>query len=150
VQPAAPAEAAPAAPAPPAEAVPPAEPTTPPAEPTRAPAAETEPSVTPSPAEAIAAQEPAPAAARGKPDKELTLEQSRQALASGELDEAIQLYGGLIKRKQLLDEVIEDLRMAVDRTPDDPALWQTLGDAYMKNDQSAEAIDAYRKGMEVA
>ncbi len=150
VQPAAPAEAAPAAPAPPAEAVPPAEPTTPPAEPTRAPAAETEPSATPSPAEAIAAQEPAPAAARGKPDKELTLEQSRQALASGELDEAIQLYGGLIKRKQLLDEVIEDLRMAVDRTPDDPALWQTLGDAYMKNDQSAEAIDAYRKGMEVA
>lgn len=170
MEPTSPAETEPSAPAPPVEAVSmepaaPSEPTAP--EPTAQPPAAVEPPTEPAapptaepmpvrpltaaPFEPVPPEQPAePAASRGKPDKERTLEQSRQALASGELEEAIQLYGGLIKRKQLLDEVIEDLRMAVDRTPDDATLWQTLGDAYMKSDQSAEAIDAYRKGMEVA
>jgi cytochrome c-type biogenesis protein CcmH/NrfG len=49
-----------------------------------------------------------------------------------------------------LGSVIEDLRIAVDRTPDNADLWQILGDAYMRDDQTDEAIDAYRKGMEAA
>jgi cytochrome c-type biogenesis protein CcmH/NrfG len=48
-----------------------------------------------------------------------------------------------------LERVIEDLRTALERDPKKPDLWQVLGDAYMKNDQLTEAIDAYKRGMEV-
>jgi tetratricopeptide (TPR) repeat protein len=85
-----------------------------------------------------------------KQTKELAIEGARQALASGEIEVAVELYGKMIKKKESLEAVIEDLRIALDRTPDDAVLWQTLGDAYMKNDQSAEAIEAYRQGMEAA
>ena len=56
----------------------------------------------------------------------------------------------MIKSKESLESVIEDLRIAVDRAPDNADLWQVLGDAYMRDDQTDEAIDAYRKGMEAA
>ena len=61
-----------------------------------------------------------------------------------------ELYGDLVKRKESLESVIEDLRIAVDRAPDNAALWQVVGDAYMRDDQTDEAIDAYRKGMDAA
>jgi tetratricopeptide (TPR) repeat protein len=92
----------------------------------------------------------APPQPPAKQTKELAIEGARQALASGETELAIERYGKMIKRKDSLEAIIEDLRIALDRTPDNAALWQTLGDAYMKNDQSAEAIEAYRKGMEAA
>ncbi|MFV1859121.1 MAG: tetratricopeptide repeat protein, partial [Anaerolineales bacterium] len=82
--------------------------------------------------------------------KEDLLERSRQALASGDTQAAVQMYGDLVKRKKSVDSVIEDLRIAVDRTPDNADLWQILGDAYMRDDRTDEAIDAYRKGMEAA
>jgi tetratricopeptide (TPR) repeat protein len=82
--------------------------------------------------------------------KEDLLERSRQALASGDIQSATEMYGDLVKRKESLESVIEDLRIAVDRTPDNADLWQVLGDAYMRDDQTDEAIDAYRKGMEAA
>ena len=78
------------------------------------------------------------------------LEDSRQALATGDVGSAAKLYGGLIKRRESLGQVIEDLRIALERTPDAAALWQVLGDAYMKDDQTSEAIEAYRKGMEAS
>ena len=80
--------------------------------------------------------------------KEDLLERSRQALASGDTPSATELYGDLVKRKESLESVIEDLRIAVDRAPDNADLWQVLGDAYMRDDQTDEAIDSYRKGME--
>ncbi|MFQ5922136.1 MAG: hypothetical protein ACE5M4_04775, partial [Anaerolineales bacterium] len=78
--------------------------------------------------------------------KEDLLERSRQVLASGDTKAAAEMYGDLVKRKESLESVIEDLRIAVDRTPDNADLWQVLGDAYMRDDQTDEAIDAYRRG----
>jgi tetratricopeptide (TPR) repeat protein len=97
-------------------------------------------------AEPIVEEAPSPEVRK----KEDPLERSRQALASGDTQAAVEMYGDLVKRKESLDSVIEDLRIAVDRTPDNADLWQILGDAYMRDDQTDEAIDAYRKGMEVA
>ena len=97
-------------------------------------------------AETISEEAPAPETKK----KEDLLEHSRQALASGDIQAAVEMYGDLVKRKVSLDSVIEDLRIAVDRTPDKADLWQILGDAYMRDDQTDEAIDAYRKGMEAA
>ena len=82
--------------------------------------------------------------------KDDLLERSRHALASGDTQAAAEMYGDLVKRKDSLESVIEDLRIAVDRTPENADLWQVLGDAYMRDDQTDEAIDAYRKGMEAA
>ncbi|MFQ5944544.1 MAG: BTAD domain-containing putative transcriptional regulator, partial [Anaerolineales bacterium] len=82
--------------------------------------------------------------------KDDLLESSRQALASGDTQAAVEMYGDLVKRKESLESVIEDLRLAVDRTPENADLWQALGDAYMRGDRTDEAIDAYRKGMEAA
>jgi tetratricopeptide (TPR) repeat protein len=75
---------------------------------------------------------------------------ARQALASGDTDQAVTAYKSLIKTKTDLKTVIEDLRTALERDPKQPSLWQVLGDAYMGDDQLSEAIDAYQRGMEVA
>ena len=93
---------------------------------------------------------PAPAPRRVKPDPAKVLEDSRQALATGDIGSAAKHYGGLVKRREALGQVIEDLRIALERTPDAATLWQVLGDAYMRADQTAEAIEAYRKGMEAS
>ena len=119
----------------------------------------TEPVEVERPAESIAAETVPVAVSETTPEEapapetersEDVLERSRQALASGDTQGAVELYGDLVKRKKSLESVIEDLRIAVDRTPDNPDLWQVLGDAYMRDDQTDEAINAYRKGMETA
>lgn len=81
---------------------------------------------------------------------EQKLELPRKDLAAGKTDEAVSAYAELIKEKDLLDLVIDDLQLALEREPDNPSLWQTLGDAYMNKDQLTEAIEAYRRGMESA
>ncbi|MEK6588302.1 MAG: tetratricopeptide repeat protein, partial [Chloroflexota bacterium] len=88
-----------------------------PAEP---PVAEPKPIAPPPPARPAlsGAEGPAPPVAeptlvtrKAKPDPAKMLEGSRQALASGDISKAVELYGGLIKRKETLGQVIEDLRI---------------------------------------
>jgi len=73
------------------------------------------------------------------------LEQARQALNFGKVDDAADHYGKLLRRRLLLNEVIADLEAAVHRNPADSTLWQTLGDGYMRNGQLREALDCYNK-----
>jgi cytochrome c-type biogenesis protein CcmH/NrfG len=102
--------------------------------------------------------EPAPAVKTEKPKRykeppteaEILLQGARQALAAGDAGRALSDYKKMINRKQELDTVIEDLEEALDRYPNLPTMWQALGDAYMKADRLAEAIQAYQRGMEVA
>ncbi len=126
-----------------------------------APVEEAETAPFPEPEEAIPADEPpvtpdeppSPPAVkpkRAKFDPAQVLEDARQALAAGEIESATSLYSTLIKRKKELTEVIEDLRVALDRDEEIAALWQILGDAYMKDDQLEEAIEAYKRGTDVA
>jgi cytochrome c-type biogenesis protein CcmH/NrfG len=68
-------------------------------------------------------------------------------VASDDLQGAAKHYGALIRRRTLLTDVVVDLKVAVDRMPDSPELWQALGDAYMKADRAAEAVEAYRHGL---
>jgi hypothetical protein len=76
-----------------------------------------------------------------------TLAAARHALASNDIQGAATQYGTLIRRRSLLDDVMADLKVAVERLPDSPELWQALGDACMKADRAAEAVEAYRHGL---
>jgi tetratricopeptide (TPR) repeat protein len=71
--------------------------------------------------------------------------QARQALSYGNISDAAEAYGYLLRRRIRLDEVIADLSAALRRFPRQVALWQTLGDAYMRNNQLREALDCYTK-----
>jgi tetratricopeptide (TPR) repeat protein len=73
------------------------------------------------------------------------LEMARQALNYGKLKDAADHYGYLLRRRVMLDEIIADLNAAMRRFPQDVTLWQTLGDAYMRNNQLREALDCYTK-----
>jgi hypothetical protein len=93
-----------------------------------------------------AAPLPTKARTTGRPIQD-TLAAARQALASNDLKDAAKHYGTLIRRRSLLDDVVADLKLAVERLPDNPELWQALGDAYMKADRAADAVEAYRHGL---
>ncbi|MGE5224116.1 MAG: tetratricopeptide repeat protein, partial [Omnitrophica WOR_2 bacterium] len=58
-------------------------------------------------------------------------------------------YDHLIQNESMLDEVIRDLREALYRFPMEIPIWQSLGDAYMRNNQLQEALDAYSKAEEL-
>jgi tetratricopeptide (TPR) repeat protein len=73
------------------------------------------------------------------------ISQARQALSYGNITDAAEAYGYLLRRRIRLDEVIADLSAALRRFPRQVALWQTLGDAYMRNNQLREALDCYTK-----
>jgi tetratricopeptide (TPR) repeat protein len=73
------------------------------------------------------------------------LEQARQALNYNKHEDAANHYGFLLRGRVMLDEVIADLSAAVKRNAGSATLWQTLGDAYMRNNQLREALDSYTK-----
>jgi tetratricopeptide (TPR) repeat protein len=155
------AEVPPAPPTPTPEAAPAAE-----APPIAAPEAAPAPEAPPIPTAEVPAEVPAveaappvevpptpPEPAAPKPSKKdagQILESARTALAEAEIDRAIKDYAALIKRRSQLPDVIGDLKAAVELDPDAAGLWQVLGDAYMKDGQVNDAIEAYRRGMGVA
>ena len=73
------------------------------------------------------------------------LEQARQALNFDKFDEAVRNYGKVLRSRKYVDEVIADLQAALTRHPRHVALWQTLGDAFMRGDRLRKALDSYTK-----
>ncbi len=79
----------------------------------------------------------------------IILKQAHIALHQGDIRAAIKLYEQLLSRLVLLTEIILDLQDALYRYPVDISIWQTLGDAYMRNNQLQDALDAYTKAEEL-
>jgi tetratricopeptide (TPR) repeat protein len=92
----------------------------------------------------------APRTGRTSADPSQLLDAARKALATGDYQKAATSYGTLIKRNIEVQAITDELRLALDRNPKTPSLWQTLGDAYMKRERLQDAIEAYRRGMETA
>ena len=90
---------------------------------------------------------PTPTYAPAEPGS--VLAQAEEALAGGNLGNALDRYNQLINDGSNLEETIRDLRDALYRHPVDVSLWQTLGDAYIRNDQVQDALDAYTKAEEL-
>ena len=70
-------------------------------------------------------------------------------LTRGNISDAMENYGKLIKKGKMLEEIIFDLREALYRYPVDVFIMQTLGDAYMRANQLQDALDAYTKAEEL-
>jgi cytochrome c-type biogenesis protein CcmH/NrfG len=58
-------------------------------------------------------------------------------------------YDQIIHSNEHLEETIHNLREALYKYPVEIALWQTLGDAYVRSNQLQEAINAYTKAEEL-
>ncbi|MBE0688062.1 MAG: hypothetical protein IH585_18865 [Anaerolineaceae bacterium] len=81
-----------------------------------------------------------------KDDRFDELEAARKFLDSGNVEESIKLFDKLIQDDFDLDSIIENIQNALDHHyPIDINLWQALGDAYVKNNQFQNALDAYSK-----
>jgi tetratricopeptide (TPR) repeat protein len=101
---------------------------------------------------AIMDEKPAPAPAPPEMEEEgvFALNTARNAMADGNVDTALQNYQSLIKKKEDLNRVIQDLTEALQyKHPVNVDVWQTLGDAYARNDQIQEALNAYTKAEEL-
>jgi hypothetical protein len=91
-----------------------------------------------------------PAPFQGFPTSENPLiAQAQTDLAAGNIDTALRSYNQAIEQGQNLNTVIQNLKDALYRHPVEISLWQTLGDAYMRNDQIQDALDAYTKAEEL-
>ncbi len=67
----------------------------------------------------------------------------------GNIPSALDQYGKLIKKGRYLEEIIHDMREALYRYPVEVTIWQTLGDAFMRENRLQEALDAYTKAEEL-
>ncbi|GAP06682.1 cytochrome c biogenesis factor [Anaerolinea thermolimosa] len=75
--------------------------------------------------------------------------QAQLALRSGDLPRAVEIYTQLINAGARLDDIIADLRTALAEYPDEVILWQTLGDACIRNNRIQDALDAYTRAEEL-
>ena len=74
------------------------------------------------------------------------LEMAKQQLNSGKVEAAITTFRKLIEDGYQIEEVIETIQNALNHNyPIEINLWQTLGDAYLKNNQLQNALDAFSK-----
>ncbi len=78
-----------------------------------------------------------------------TLENAQAELGRGNIAASLDIYGKLIRKGKSLEEIIRDLRDALYRYPVEVAIWQALGDAYMRANLLQEALDAYTKAEEL-
>lgn len=74
---------------------------------------------------------------------------AQAALTEGKINSALQGYTQLIGNNRCVEESIHDLRDALYRFPVDTSIWQTLGDAYVRNNRLQDALDAYTKAEEL-
>jgi hypothetical protein len=93
-------------------------------------------------------QTPFAAAITAPPEIRELLSMAQSALNQGNVDQAVTHYNQVIESDAFLEDVIHDLRNALYRFPVDIGLWQTLGDAYVRNHNLQEALDAYTKAEE--
>ncbi|NMC14502.1 MAG: hypothetical protein GYA34_16650 [Chloroflexi bacterium] len=69
--------------------------------------------------------------------------QARHDLENGNLNAAVNQYLELIYAKSDLNEIIDDLKNALDRYPTESELWQTMGDACLRMGKLQDALNAY-------
>jgi hypothetical protein len=77
------------------------------------------------------------------------LVQAKNAVDSGQPEIAADLFTQVVNQGKSMAETISSLQDALYRYPVDISLWQTLGDAYFRNNQIQEALNSYTKAEEL-
>ena len=72
---------------------------------------------------------------------------AQEALANGRITDALNQYKALVNEGAGMMAIIAELEQAADAHPQTPALFQVLGDAYMRNGQLQKALAAYRSAL---
>ena len=72
---------------------------------------------------------------------------AKGTIEAGELDEALSVYQDLIRETQGLDEVIETLTENLPNFDDQPTIYETLGDAHMRQGDLPQALEAYQQAL---
>lgn len=73
------------------------------------------------------------------------LKQAWDMLVGGDVEAAVERYSDLIRRQEHLDDVIRELQEAVSMYLSNAALYQTLGDAYVRANRLQDALTAYTR-----
>lgn len=107
----------------------------------------TEPAEAPEPELMVTRKLEAPRVEDLPKDAGARLSLARAALDTGDWVDALTIYETLVSSSEMLDSVIENLEAGVRRFPDDPAGYQLLGDACMKDGRLHAALEAYRTAL---
>ncbi|MEZ4592344.1 MAG: hypothetical protein R3D55_14550, partial [Chloroflexota bacterium] len=75
------------------------------------------------------------------------LQVAQNALANGRIQDALAQFKQLVAEGSGMMAVIAELEQAADAHPQVPALFQVLGDAYMRNGQLQKALASYRSAL---
>ena len=81
-------------------------------------------------------------------DYDAWLELARALWQADEQEESLTAYSRVIRSGKLIEAVIPDLEGYLEQQPD-VRVHQALGDAYMKGGQLQEALDLYRRALEI-
>ena len=80
-------------------------------------------------------------------DYDTRLSLARAHHKEGDREAAFDQYSRLIRSGRLLETVIEDLERASQETPSQSAVWQLLGDAYLKAGYLQKALESYQEAL---
>ena len=80
-------------------------------------------------------------------DYDTRLSLARAYHKEGDRQAAFDQYGKLIRSGRLIEMVIEDLKRASREAPDQPAVWQLLGDVYVKAGRLQKALESYQEAL---
>lgn len=76
------------------------------------------------------------------------LERARQRLETGQIDDALFDYRLVLKNApDLLGEVMSDLNESLEEAPDQPEVHRLLGDAYIRQGNYLQALEAYNRAV---
>ena len=80
-------------------------------------------------------------------DAAARLSMARSAQNAGDWSEALTIYETLVSSTEMLDSVIDNLKVGIRRHPDDPNAYQLLGDACVRHGRLQDALQAYRSAL---
>ena len=92
--------------------------------------------------------EPLPASETEPKDYPARLERARQRLETGQIDAALFDYRLVLKNApDLLGDVMSDLNESLEEVPDHPEVHRLLGDAYIRQGNYLQALEAYNRAV---
>lgn len=90
---------------------------------------------------------PVPVPASAQIDVAEVLTNARRKVSGGDLDGGLADYEAVIRANAQLETVVADLAPVMQREAKNPAIYRVLGDALMRQGKLQDALDTYRKAL---